>query len=68
MKGEAMRELLAKALAGHRHDSFNQDSGNHCVCGSDSRFEQNNGDHPWKNFSEHLADVALEVINSREGQ
>lgn len=57
-----MRTRVAEALRGHRLDSMSQDSGNHCVCGSDSRFEQRDGDHPWATIDEHLADVVLRVI------
>lgn len=58
------RERIAAALKGHRYDSMSQDSGMHCVCGSDSRFMQVNQitgrqDPPWSEFSEHLADVVI---------
>lgn len=53
------RERIAAALKGHRYDSMSQDSGMHCICGSDSRFEQRDGDHPWSTFEEHLADVVI---------
>lgn len=53
------RQELGAVLNKHRHDSFSQDSGNHCVCGSDSRFEQRDGDHPWTTFGEHLYDVFI---------
>lgn len=55
------RKRLARALKDHRYDSMSQDSGKHCICRSDSRFEQTwpNGrvDPPWETFEEHLVDV-----------
>lgn len=58
------RERIAEALKGHRYDSMSQDSGMHCVCGSDSRFLQvrtatGQKDLPWTTFEEHLADMVL---------
>ena len=53
---------LVKALRGHRLDTMSQDSGNHCVCGSDSRFEQRDGDLPWKNMDEHRAHMIRRAL------
>jgi hypothetical protein len=53
------RDAIAAALRGHRLDAMSQDSGQHCKCGSDSRFEQQDGDHPWSSIDEHRADMVL---------
>lgn len=63
-----MRELIAAALSGHRLDTMNQDSGNHCMCGSDSRFDQRDGDHPWASIDEHRADLVLRALAGKQAQ
>jgi hypothetical protein len=62
------RSRIAVALKGHRLDTMSQDSGQHCVCGSDSRFEQANGDHPWTSIYEHRADMVMRVFSPGEGR
>lgn len=58
----SLKETLIKALGGHRLDTISQDSGQHCICGSDSRFEQLGGDLPWKNIDEHRVNILLKII------
>lgn len=58
----SIRDELGTELARHTLDTMSQDSGMQCICGSDSRFEQRKGDHPWTTFGQHLADVALNLI------
>jgi hypothetical protein len=58
------RSKIAAALKGHRLDTMSQDSGNHCTCGSDSRFEQRDGDHPWTSIDEHRADVVMRALGA----
>lgn len=53
------QQALIEALHGHRLDSRSQDSGQHCVCGSDGRAEQAGGDLPWGSLDEHRAQVIL---------
>ena len=60
---ELTRSTIAAALAEHRIDGFNQDSGKHCVCGSGSRFEQRGDDHPWETIDEHRADVVIRALS-----
>lgn len=58
----SIKSELGRELSKHHYDSFSQDSGMQCVCGSDSRYTQKFGDRtdsPWEFFGEHLADVAL---------
>jgi hypothetical protein len=62
---EAAVAAIAEELAKHRLDTFNQDSGQHCVCRSDSRFQQLRGaldDPPWQTIDEHRAWMVLEAL------
>jgi hypothetical protein len=62
MDPQTIKLRLCRELEAHRYDSVSQDSGSHCICGSDSRFvQQLDGrlDDPWNNFGEHQADVAM---------
>lgn len=60
---EQHQELI-DAIRGHRLDTLSQDSGKHCVCGSDSRFEQRDDDLPWDSVDEHRANLLVRVIES----
>lgn len=51
---------LVEVLRPHRLDTLNQDSGKHCRCGSDSRFDG------WGNMDEHRAAVVAEWLGSVE--
>ena len=53
------RKQIVTALKGHRLDSMSQDSGSHCECGSDSRYDQRYGDFQWKTIDEHRADMII---------
>lgn len=54
---------FAVALHGHSVDALSQDSGQHCACGSDSRFSQQDGrDLPWADIDEHRAQVAALLV------
>lgn len=52
---------LTEDLQKHRINTMSQDSGQHCTCGSDSRFQQAN-DPPWSIFEEHVAAMAVQHL------
>lgn len=69
-------EAIAAELERHAPDTFSQDSGMQCRCGSDSRFDQvrlhSSGaalegrgeadDPPWKTIDEHRAQQVVRVL------
>lgn len=61
---DAERETLKVALRGHHLDTMSQDSGQHCDCRSDSRFEQGNGDLPWSSMAEHRIHMLAPTVES----
>lgn len=61
-----IRAQIIAALMGHQLNTMSQDSGKHCACGSDSRFEQREGDHPWTSIDEHRADMVMRVLPPTE--
>ena len=57
-------KTLADALKGHRLDTMSQDSGQQCVCGSDSRFTRRDGTGPWSSIDEHRAQLVLALLSA----
>lgn len=56
-------ELLAVELSMHDTDTMSQDSGKQCICGSDSRFTQQDGDDPqWETIDVHRAQQVVRVL------
>lgn len=54
---------LATVIASHRLDTMSQDSGQHCICHSDSRVEQPDNDGPWSTIHDHIAGRVMQHLD-----